>query len=581
MTYHIFLCDKEWEIQRILHVSADLKNNPANPIKPKVRLTELLENPLSLTDNEDLDAQKQLMVSLRFLGVPKEIPAIICNYSKYFLVILAHVRDEEDYKKFADLFSETLSWAEENLQLPYQDEYFQIQQMNNQLINSQRALMRSNQQLKQVLDEIRDANTTIALLEHDDLTNLYCLSSFYRKARKRLAESNGQTFDIIVLDIERFKLVNEIFGRKAGDQLLQSLAMFLLSLSGADHGILARASADTFYMMMPGELKFYETLGQEMPMFFKSYPLPVRIGEKIGVYSDSNADTSISIEQMCDRALLALDTIQPQSLSRVAFYNHSLHESLLLEHRILDSVPDALENREFKLFLQPKVDIRSGEVIGAEALIRWIHPELGFIAPDKFIPLLEKEGDIYHVDQFIWEEACRILKTRKEMGLRSLPISVNVARGDLYQNDLCDVLTNLIKTYGLDASLLRLEILERVYVRDSSNLFEILTNLRNHGFLIEMDDFGTGESSLSMVAKMPIDVLKLDRQFIVSCLQDPRQMEIIRFIVQLAKTLDMKIIAEGVETREQADFLLSLGCLYAQGYFYGKPEPADAFLKVP
>lgn len=581
MTYHIFLCDKEWEIQRILHVSADLKNNPANPIKPKVRLTELVEKPLSLTDNEDLDAQKQLMVSLRFLGVPKEIPAIICNYSKYFLVILAHVRDEEDYKKFADLFSETLSWAEENLQVPYQDEYFQIQQMNNQLINSQRALMRSNQQLKQVLDEIRDANTTIALLEHDDLTNLYCLSSFYRKARKRLAESNGQTFDIIVLDIERFKLVNEIFGRKAGDQLLQSLAMFLLSLSGADHGILARASADTFYMMMPGELKFYETLGQEMPMFFKSYPLPVRIGEKIGVYSDSNADTSISIEQMCDRALLALDTIQPQSLSRVAFYNHSLHESLLLEHRILDSVPDALANREFKLFLQPKVDIRSGEVVGAEALIRWIHPELGFIAPDKFIPLLEKEGDIYHVDQFIWEEACRILKTRKEMGLRSLPISVNVARGDLYQDDLCDVLTNLIKTYGLDASLLRLEILERVYVRDSSNLFEILANLRNHGFLIEMDDFGTGESSLSMVAKMPIDVLKLDRQFIVSCLQDPRQMEIIRFIVQLAKTLDMKIIAEGVETREQADFLLSLGCLYAQGYFYGKPEPADAFLKVP
>ncbi len=167
------------------------------------------------------------------------------------------------------------------------------------------------------------------------------------------------------------------------------------------------------------------------------------------------------------------------------------------------------------------------------------------------------------------------------MGLQPLPISVNVARGDLYQEDLCEVLTNLIVTYGLTPSMLRLEILERVYVRDSSNLFQILSNLRNHGFLIEMDDFGTGESSLSMVAKMPIDVLKLDRQFIVSCLQDPRQMEIIRFIVQLAKTLDMKIIAEGVETKEQADFLLSLGCRYAQGYFYGKPEPANDFLKVP
>lgn len=579
MTYHIFLCDKEWMIQRILHVSPDLENDPENPIHPDVRLTTLVENPASLTDNEDLDAQKQLMVPLRFCGRPAEIPAIISNYSKYFLVILAHVRNENDYREFADLFSETLSWAEENLQVPYQDEYFEIQQMNNQLINSQRALVRSNQQLKQVLDKIRDANTTISLLERDDLTNLYCLSSFYRKAGKRLEQAGNGTFDIIVLDIERFKLINEIFGRKAGDEFLQAVALFLLGLNGADQGILARASADVFYMMMPEKLKFYEILEQKMPAFFKAYPLPVRISGKIGVYQ--NADSTISIEQMCDRALLALDKIKPQDSSRVAFYNHSLHESMLLEHRILDSVPDALANREFKLFLQPKVDIRTGQFIGAEALIRWIHPELGFIAPDKFIPLLEKEGDIYHVDQFIWEEACQILKKRKERGLRPLPISVNVARADLYQEDLCDVLTNLIQTYGLDPSMLRLEILERVYVRDSSNLFQILSNLRNHGFLIEMDDFGTGESSLSMVAKMPIDVLKLDRQFIVSCLQDPRQMEIIRFIVQLAKTLNMKIIAEGVETKEQADFLLSLGCRYAQGYFYGKPEPADTFLKVP
>ncbi len=239
----------------------------------------------------------------------------------------------------------------------------------------------------------------------------------------------------------------------------------------------------------------------------------------------------------------------------------------------------ALKNREFQCYLQPKVDMSTGDMVGAEALIRWISPEMGFIPPDKFIPLLEKEGGIYAVDQFIWEEACRFLRERKERGLEPMRVSVNLARADLYQPDLPQVLDNLLKKYGLAPQELNLEIIERDYTGDTEHMFEILTGLRNRGFLIEMDDFGVGESSLAMAAEMPVDVLKLDRMFLVKNLHSERHVAVIRLILELAKTLGMKVIAEGVETQEQADLLLSLGCRYAQGYFYGRPEPAENFLK--
>ena len=269
-----------------------------------------------------------------------------------------------------------------------------------------------------------------------------------------------------------------------------------------------------------------------------------------------------------------------QNEIEIVFYNQSLHEKLISQNQLLDSVNDAIKNKEFRLYLQSKVNMVTGKVIGAEALIRWIHPELGFISPGEFIPLLEKEGYIYEVDKYIWEEACKVLKERKDKGLEELPISVNVARGDFYEEDLCDVLRNLIQTYELKPEQLHLEIIERAYVTDSDNIFRVLTELREAGFCIEMDDFGIGESSLSMLAEMPVNVLKLDRQFLVAGLDDKRHIEVIRCIINLAEVLDINIIAEGVETQEQVDLLLSMGCCCAQGFFYAKPEPAGYFTEI-
>lgn len=572
MNQCIFICDKQWNIEEVLDNSWNL------PVAEEKTLTDLITEASILESNDDLEIHKQNVEILCFCGEERAIPAIICTFPKGYLIFLVSIQSQEDFLNFTKSYMKCLAWADKNLQSLYNDEYYHIEQMNNQLLNSQRALMKSNHRLKQVLDEVRRANNTIALLEHDELTELYCPSAFYQNAKKMLCKNEDMNYDIIILDIRNFKMINEIFGRKTADLLLQALAQFLYGLDTKEEAIMARVPADIFYILIPQETHFYEIIQKEVSAFFRSYPLPFHLQAQVAVYPVENKE--IPIEKMCDRAKMALDSKKLQNEIEIVFYNQSLHEKLISQNQLLDSVNDAIKNREFRLYLQSKVNMVTGKVIGAEALIRWIHPELGFISPGEFIPLLEKEGYIYEVDKYIWEEACKVLKERKDKGLEELPISVNVARGDFYEEDLCDVLRNLIQTYELKPEQLHLEIIERAYVTDSDNIFRVLTELREAGFCIEMDDFGIGESSLSMLAEMPVNVLKLDRQFLVAGLDDKRHIEVIRCIINLAEVLDINIIAEGVETQEQVDLLLSMGCCCAQGFFYAKPEPAGYFTEI-
>ena len=449
--------------------------------------------------------------------------------------------------------------------------------MNNQLVNSQRALVKANQQLKQALHEIQSANDRIAALELDDLTGLYRPTAFYQKVEQRLAAEPDRPYEMLALNIAHFALINEMFGRKASRQLLRELALWLCGQDAKGEGLFTRATLDLFYVFMPEESGFHTKLCEALPRFFEVYPLPVHLFGRLGVCFGMGPDTKA--ETLCDRAHLALDTVQEQDNPRLAFYQESLHEELLLEHRILDSVPAALAEGQFQLYLQPKVEMRTRRQIGAEALIRWVHPELGFLSPGVFIPLLERENLIYAVDQYIWEEACKFIAARRAKGLPSLPVSVNLARGDLYQPDLVQVLERMTARNAVSPEELRLEIIERMYTDDTEKLNVVLGQLRARGFTIEMDDFGVGASSLSMAAEMPVDVLKLDRSFVTTCTENPRQEKVVQFIIELARTLQMRLIAEGVETEEQAALLLRLGCHYAQGYLYGKPQPAAQFLE--
>ena len=572
MKQTVLLCDRKWEIQKILYNSLEYHMQQGE------YLTDLIPKMSQLLETKDFENHRQNIELVCFRGMTKKIPVIIHTYPGYFLVFAAGIHDEKDFEDFSQAYIQWLSWADEHIQTLFRDEYYEISQLNNQLLNSKRALLKNNQQLKRLLNEVREANDTIAVLERDDWTNLYNASGFYRNVRLMFEQQPDVRFDMIILNLENYRLVNEIFGKTAGQCLIRKLALFMLGLEHTDDVVFARVAEATFYICAPSEYHFYDILDMEVSQFLKDYPLPIHVRIRMGVYSVQQPE--ISVEEICNKARLSLDFADEEGSAKIAFYNESLHENLIMKHQIFSRIQEALNQSEFKLYLQSKVDIATGEVVGAEALVRWIHPELGFIPPDKFIHILEKEGYIYAVDKYIWEEVCKILKARQDKGLKSLPISVNVARNDFYEPDLVQVFNNLITKYNLKPENLHLEVLERAYVNDSKNLHQVLSTLRAQGFCIEMDDFGTGESSLAMLADMPVDILKLDRHFLTTDLSDQRHVGIIQFIIDLAKSLDMGIITEGVEEEAQAKLLLSMGCRYAQGYYYCKPQPAAYFLEV-
>ena len=296
---------------------------------------------------------------------------------------------------------------------------------------------------------------------------------------------------------------------------------------------------------------------------------------KWGIYRVEDRD--VPVEQMCDRALLAARSIKGQYKKFFAYYDNVLRSKLLREQQIVDSMERALADEQFEIYLQPKYKIEDGGMVGAEALVRWNHPEWGLQSPAVFVPLFERNGFITRLDQYVWDKACAVLRDWDERGLPSLPISVNVSRADIYNVDLIDILKELMQKYRLQPSSLHLEITESAYTENPQQIIDTVSRLREMGFIIEMDDFGSGYSSLHMLHQMPVDVLKLDMKFIQSEPATPVNQEIMRFIVSLAHLMKLGVVAEGVETAEQLERLRKIGCECAQGYYFAEPMPVKAF----
>ena len=296
---------------------------------------------------------------------------------------------------------------------------------------------------------------------------------------------------------------------------------------------------------------------------------------KWGIYSID--DRTIPIEQMCDRAFLAATSIKGQYGKHFAAYDDNLRRGLLRRQAITDVMEDALAEGQFEIYLQPKYSIRDEKLAGAEALVRWNHPEWGMQSPAEFIPLFEQNGFITKLDQFVWNRACACLREWDDKGYPPISISVNVSRADIYQADITDLLTKTVKRYGLSPERLHLEITESAYTENPEQLIQTVGDLRDLGFVVEMDDFGSGYSSLNMISKMPIDVLKLDMKFIQNETAKRLKGGILRFIIDLARWMKLSVVAEGVETKEQADILKEMGCDMIQGYYINKPLPGDCF----
>ena len=300
------------------------------------------------------------------------------------------------------------------------------------------------------------------------------------------------------------------------------------------------------------------------------YPIIIHVG----VYEVT--DRRIAPSVMFDRAFMALATIKNDMQRRVAYYDANLREDMLWEQRIAGSIDAGLEEEQIQPYMQPQV-MKDGQILGVEMLARWMHPSEGFLKPRRFLPTLEKNGYVAKLDLFIWEKACQILKSWEEKGWDDLYISVNISPVDFFFIDVLEEFKRLIEKYQLETRKLRLEITENTMMYDAKRRIAEIDALREIGFIVEMDDFGNGFSSLNMLKDMPIDVMKIDMTFLEETRDMDRGRQILESIILLAKRLDIPVITEGVETREQVKFLSEMGCEMFQGYFFARAVPVSEF----
>ncbi len=305
---------------------------------------------------------------------------------------------------------------------------------------------------------------------------------------------------------------------------------------------------------------------------------------RMGVYS--GVDKTLDMERRFDRAKMAADSIRNSFNASVAFYDNHLHEKEIFEARLLEEFQEALDRKQFVVYYQPKYDIRPDKPVlhGAEALVRWNHPELGIVSPGVFIPLFESNGLIRELDRYVWREAASQLKGWKARFGSTVPVSVNVSRIDMLEPDLADTLRKLTEEAGLACGDLHLEITESAYTEDAKRIIDVVDELRAMGFVIEMDDFGSGYSSLNMISTLPIDALKLDMLFIRNAFGENGNTRMLKVIFDIADSLSVPMIAEGVETEKQLLTLKEMGCDIVQGYYFSHPLPAvdfEAFLPTP
>ncbi len=409
---------------------------------------------------------------------------------------------------------------------------------------------------------------------HDRLTGLLNREQFYLDTSERLRENPDKKYCVVCSNIRDFKFVNELFGIEKGNDILLRQAEMMRTYAGTE-ALCARLQGDRFAVCMEQNafreemlLEIVEKIQEEINN--SSFRLHVFAG----VYNIQNPEEPVSI--MCDKANLASETIKNDYHSSIAYYDDELLKRSIEERRIIGEFERALEHDEFVMFLQPQVD-KTGNAYGAEALVRWQHPDRGLLSPAVFIDILEKSGLIYKLDRYIWEKAAKKLAEWKKKNAGEYHISVNISTKDFYLVDVYETFTGLVRKYEIDPEMLKLEITETALMSDFKKNMEILKRLQDFGFKIEIDDFGSGYSSLNMLKDISADVLKIDMGFLRASENEIKGKDILESIIVLAKKLGMEVITEGVETEKQLVMLTKMGCKMFQGYYFSRPVPVDEF----
>lgn len=415
------------------------------------------------------------------------------------------------------------------------------------------------------------------LTDQDEMQELMKRNNKKHRFRRNVGEliySSNKSVAFIQFDIRRFKIINDLYGERFGDEILYFITDQLKRLCN-DNQYFLNLRSDVFVIVTEYEteeelLEFVHRVDDAISVFQN-----VQLQFFYGIYTVE--DKNMEQRQMEDRAAMARKAAKNDAVSNILFYQTQFKELLYSRKFIEESMQTAIAERQFRMYLQPKYSIAKNKIVGAEALVRWVHPERGMIYPNEFIPVLEENGSIRQVDYFIWAEAADFIRRCGEIGISDCPVSVNVSRIHL-QDDVCrQILEDTIAGSGIRKELLELEITETV---NDQQISKKAYELKKDGFRLLMDDFGSGYSSLNILLETPFDVIKLDKKFIENMMVSNKGKLILEQVVTMAKRLELGLLAEGVETAEQVEALRKIGCDLVQGYYYAKPMPVDDFFNL-
>lgn len=412
------------------------------------------------------------------------------------------------------------------------------------------------------------------------LTQLHNLRSFFYLGDEIIRQNPGQQYAVITMDIAQFKAVNEFCGRDAGDALLLTIAHALQRLEQErPQTIAAHARADVFALMtVYREEQELVDIVLQLKAAVDEFPIDCKVLPAFGIAASGGETPAVSYLKDC--ATMAMNTIKGKFYASYAFFDQKMRRQQMLEKKIENNIVAALKNEEFALYIQPKVDMITGQIIGGEALVRWIDPKQGVIPPGEFLPVLEKNGFVINLDSYMWEQVFQMQSRLLTAGRRTVPISINVSRVHAYDKSFCRTLCRLSEQYQVQASYVPLELTESAFLGDEQQMYNRMKFLQGKGFQISMDDFGTGYSTMNMLKNQPMDEIKVDQAFIRDLESNGKSRIVIRYTIGMLQELGTDIIVEGVETEGQKEFLLDCGCRKAQGYLFYRPMPWQEFVEL-
>ena len=408
------------------------------------------------------------------------------------------------------------------------------------------------------------------------LTNLHNMKSFFYLCGEMIKSQPDKKYSVVIMDIVQFKAVNEFCGRSEGDRLLKFIADCFQEYEDHRRDTYAcHARADIFCLCTSyGKTEELEEIVKEIRKKIDEFPFTYKVQPSFGIGVSQEREPAVSYLKDC--ATMAMKSIKGKVYQTYAIFDEKMRRQLMRERQVENDIVGALENGELLLYVQPKVNMSTGRIIGGEALVRWLHPEKGLVPPGEFIPVLEKNGFIINVDEYIWEKVFAYLGKLKEEGRELVPVSINVSRLHAYDTRLAENLIRLREKYDIPAQFVPLELTESAFLEDEKGMYQRMENLRSQGFLVSMDDFGTGYSTMNMLKNQTLDEIKIDREFIRDLEKDKSQI-IIRNTIAMLQQLGAHIVIEGVETEEQKEFLLGCNCTDVQGFLFYRPMPVEEF----